>query len=84
MPNGDYFIICIYGLSPTFCASFRPIVHFLSSAEASKDDVLRTPACVYGLTLEVDVIAFTHRYVRYSLPSPFPALATRYISYSLH
>ena len=78
MPNGDYFIIGIYGLSPTFCESFRPTVHFFSSAEAFKDEVLRTPACVYGLTADIDVVAFTHRYAL------FATFAVCWIGYSRH
>ena len=76
MPNGDYFIIGIYGLFPTICASVRPVVHFLFSAEAFEDKHHVLPLRVYGLSLEINVVAFTDCYLRYSLHSPFTTLGT--------
>ena len=75
MPNGDYFIIDIYGLFPTSCASFRPVSHF--SAEVFEDEYRVLPLCIYGLSPEITVVAFTDHYIQYSLRWPFTALGTR-------
>ena len=65
MPNGDYFIIGNYGLFPTSCASFRPALHFLFSAEVFDDEYRVLPLRVYELSPEINVVAFTDHYVRY-------------------
>ena len=77
MPNGVFFIIDIYGLSSTFCANFRPTVYFTSAAEAFEDKYRVLPLRVYGFSPKINTVAFTYRYVRYSLRSSFAALATR-------
>ena len=64
MPNGDFSIIGIYGLFPTFCASFRPALHFLL-AEVCEDEYHVVPLRVYGLSPKINVVAFTDCYVRY-------------------
>ena len=48
-----------------------------TSAEAFEEEYRVLPLRIYGLSPEINVVAFTDRYVRYTLYSPFAALGTR-------